>query len=87
MKRCPTCGSRFGGDDQFCPSDGSVLIGDASAEIPTVVLHSTPPNPAAHPQQSPKWIIPAIGVLCGVVFVRAFFALYKTTPAGGEKKD
>lgn len=93
MKRCAICNSTFVGDDQFCPNDGSILVSDMSAETPTVVL-STPGRPAhysgptaAHSSSSSKWMVPAIGILCGLVVVLGFFAFYKSSPSDGEKKN
>lgn len=86
MKKCPNCNQIFDDDNDFCPNDGTRFATGydgfmSSREVPTQYV--------AHPQtsqplvvsQSPKWIFPLVGVLCGLAVVLGFFAFFRDSPS------
>jgi hypothetical protein len=87
MKRCSTCGRTFDGDIDFCLHDGTRLGADpggyqSSGEIPTQVIEqprntpfpAPPPVPVAQPS---RWIYQVVGILCGLVIVFGYLALFR----------
>jgi hypothetical protein len=89
MKRCSSCGRTFDGDIDFCLDDGTRLGADmggyqSSGEMPTQVIERPqsagyPTPPPVTPQPS-RWIYPVVGVLCGLVVVFGYLALFRQSP-------
>lgn len=86
MKKCSTCGRIFDGDIDFCLDDGTRLSADiggypSSGEMPTQVIErpqNTPyPGPPVVVSQSSRWIYPLVGILCGLVVVLGYLALFR----------
>jgi hypothetical protein len=87
MKQCPQCSEHFSDDQNFCDTDGSLLIDKTvllrEAHKASAVGNVASSEPVTSQAQR-MWPIVTIGILIGIIICLSAYVVFKSSP---EKED
>lgn len=90
MKQCPQCSEHFGDEQNFCDSDGSVLIDKTvllreALTAPAAAVGNVASSERVRTQQ--LWPLVTIGILIGIIISLSAYMLFKSSPQQEEQKS